>query len=259
MRVHILIFISLAVVLMASTESHAQDVYNFYFQKNTGAQAPLGQLAPTQTSGLSSESTAPLSPPLPPTTVQADAKISSEPKKAFRRFDVSFAKAWVGSPTAVTDRVGSFGNYNGVDTREAYSLVLSYRFNRFVASEAGLIVSTNWQSEDPEKRGMGNGKDIDGNFGIAFTPIHINFFGYELIEMGVLAGFMTQTQFELETEAESYSNDGFFRDKSKTVIPYLGPRLAINLADELAVVLDGRLMPKSNGGGMASLGVKYRF
>ncbi len=266
MRFLILIVFSLAAILIGSTESHAQDFYNFYFQKNTGAQAALGPQGPSPVPGQVTESQAPLSPPVAPTTVQNSIKPVSESKSDFRKYDVSFSKSSVGSPGVVTDRnaygldpseyetVGS-ESYDDVYARDAYSLIGSYRFNRFVATEVGVTYSTKWLSDTPEKEGLGDGKDIDGSLGIALTPIHINVFGYELLEIGVLAGVFTQTKFEVDIDRKGNASS----DKEKVIAPYLGPRLAINLTPELGVVLDGRMKPKSSGGGIASLGIRYRF
>ncbi len=259
MPTHILILLSLAAVCIGATESRAQDVYNFYFQKNTAAQAPLGPLVTTPATGSSSQSAAPLPTQLPATTVQTDVKRLSPVKADFRRFDVTVAKAQVISPTVTTYQVTEDNLYNdkykGVEARDAYSLVLSYRFNRFVASDFGLTYSTSWKNSDPLIRGMGKGVDLDGNLGIALTPIHINFFGYELIEIGVLGGLMTQTKFELFEKFDA--GEGTFKNKSKIVVPYLGPRLAVNLTQELGLVLDGRI--RTDNSGIASLGLKYRF
>ncbi len=266
LRLLILIVFSLAAVLIGSTESHAQDVYNFYFQKNNGAQTPLGPLGPTPVPGQATESQAPLSPQVAPTTIQSSIKTVSESKSDFRKFDFSITRSWVGSPGVVTDRniLGTDPNdpelldtytYDDVFTRDAYSLVGSYRFNSFVATELGLTYSTKWQTDAPEKEGLGDGRDIDGSLGIALTPIHINIFGYELFEIGVLAGFFTQTRFEIDIDRNGKPSIA----KEKVITPYLGPRLAINLTPELGVVLDGRMKPKSDGGGIASLGFKYRF
>jgi hypothetical protein len=165
----------------------------------------------------------------------------------------------MGSPFITKD--SKWGDYKGTYTREAYSLQGSYRFNRFVAAEAGVIYSTKWQSEwmnDDSK--LGDGKDLDGNLGIALTPIHINFFGYELLEIGILGGFMTQTQIKNIADSEGWStNDIKKADHRKAIVPYLGPRLGVNLTSDLAILVEARLKPQSDGGGFASVGLKYRF
>lgn len=253
-RLLLIFVLIIASILIGSSPSHAQDVYNFYFQKNMGATPNI-----VTPQGPASSPSAVAATPVAPVANQVSAEVATTPleKAAFKKWDIGIAKTWMATPTETKDLFyDDKYTYKDAPTKDAYNLSGSYRFNRFVAAEAGIVYSTKWQVDRSE---MGEARSVDGNIGIALTPIHINLFGYELIEIGILGGAMTQTSYKMQKTFNDTKDETKKIDEKKSIVPYVGPRLAINLTQDLAIVMDARLKPQSDGGGFVSTGLKYRF
>lgn len=261
-RFFLLVVLLIASILIASTESHAQDVYNFYFQKNQGAMAG-GGVTPLTTTDMMAPNQPQAAGPMT-NKVQANLVQTPVTAQTLSKWELGAYKSWIGAQSTTTSK-DNFSptsyKYKGPINVDGFSLIGAYRFNKFFTAELGAFIGTGWAGGNESHNAIDNGKSYDGSIGFAVVPIHINLFGYELIEIGINGGVMTQTEYKL---TENYNDatrkyDMKLDKKSKNIVPYLGPKIAVNLTKDLGITIDGRLNPKTDGGGIASLGLRYRF
>ncbi len=236
--------------LLVSSRSDAQDVYNFYFQKN----APV----PTTTTNSTTAQ-----PAASVTETPAENKIEAtkptpkpaEEKDEFRRWEMMLSYATVSFSTNETE-------ISSLDRRDDYEMstnatgtgfMTSYRFNKFVSVDGAFYYI--------KTKDVGASRPyVNGALGFMITPLHINLFGYELIEFGVGGGVVTTNK--LDTDYNIDTQESVVTDEARVFAPYAGVRLAINLAPQLAIVMDGRSVVGGDtgaGGGLAQLGMRYRF
>ncbi len=247
MRWFILVVFSVF-ALLVSSRSDAQDVYNFYFQKNAPQQNPaLSPAAPTPATVPAAQSTTISEAPA------ASVAAVTATEKKFRRFEfgvsygsTSFSEEYKYSDSQGEDR---FEMSNG---GTGFGIQGGIRFNKYVALD-GMFNVTTIKSEEYEDRT----RLYQGSFGVLVTPIHINLFGYELLELSASGGVMNGQKAVVKSD--------FTKDKLQDIDhvygAYAGGRIAANLTPELAVFFDGKQML---GGGnksieMYQLGLKYRF
>jgi hypothetical protein len=222
--------IILFLVLVYSGKTLAQDVYNFYFQKNTPA-----------------VSTEEVEQPISTQAVATPALTSPE----LSRWEISPGVAWDAVPSRVSS--SGWGEYDSNYGASGFSLIAGYRFNRFIALDGALSYTK--VSSDGIDHGM-----FDGSIGGLATPIHINVFGYELIECAFGAGVMTSSL--LRTTRDWENNIDRLNGSSKIFTPYASFRLAVNFTPEVAVFLDAK---GGLGGGSSSdtsrgtAGLRVRF
>jgi hypothetical protein len=235
--------------LLVSSRSDAQDVYNFYFQKN--APVPVTSTNATAT------------PPATATTEPAlENKIETakpvakplEEKNDFRRWEMMLAYAYAGFTSYEKYADPSIGPEGETSTNaKGTGFMTSYRFNKFVSVDGAFyyLKTENVQTPRPY---------VNGAIGLMVTPLHVNIFGYELIEFGVGAGLALTNK--LETEYNTFTNEIIVKDEKRIYAPYFGIRLAINFVPQLAAVIDARNIvggESGAGGGLAQVGMRYRF
>jgi hypothetical protein len=214
------------IALTFSGKAFAQDVYNFYFQKNS---APAIQQA-SLPAPAANTSTAPLPVMAPPVA------------EDFKKWELAPTQSWMNY--RLQNDQGHTYAPNGVqeDNARGFGLTGAYRFNKFIATDgsAHSLKRTNGQSV----------AEFSG--GVFITPIHINFFGHELIEWGLGAGVMTgRRKVATDLLPGSYSVR-----ESRVIDPYLSTRIAINLNSQVAVTGDIR---GGKNGTQSSLGLRFRF
>ena len=243
-----IVLISLFFSFIAPT--HAQDVYNFYFQKNQGVTS-----SGTTTPGAQPSPKSEASPENTDKKETQAAAAATEKIEKLKRWELGVYKTWAGDTVeSVASNDGDMGD--DVITSNAFSVQGAYRFNKFFSLDAGVFVSTSPQSQMYTY--LSDSKDVNGSLGIRITPIHINLFGYELIEIGINAGVMSMREYVVD-DINAYPQEPKEISNKKVFKPYLGPQIAINLTPELGLIVDGKLQPKTDGGGYASVGLRYRF
>jgi hypothetical protein len=237
--------------LLVSSRSDAQDVYNFYFQKN--APVPV-----TTTNATATPPATATTEPALENKIEAAKPVakSVEEKNDFRRWEMMLSYAGGGFITneKYTDR--SFGTPGESETStnvRGTGFMTSYRFNKFVSVDGAFyyLKTENVQTPNPY---------VNGAMGLMVTPLHINIFGYELIEFGVGAGIALTNK--LDTEYNAITGDVIVKDENRIYAPYVGTRLAINFVPQLAAVADVRSIVGGDsgaGGGLVQIGMRYRF
>jgi hypothetical protein len=265
--------------LFYSTRSDAQDVYNFYFQKNS----PLMGVPPVTPQANQQMPIAPMTPqadqqmPIAPVTLQADQQmpiasvtntVSAQTNppamdtKAIKRFELGFGYA---AQTYRKTYTGSSpdDNFNS-DGATGFGLLLGYRFNKYFALDLAASVTNNHDTDETRRMPQ-------GSFGLLITPVHINLFGYEFIELAGTAGVMSGQRIVATSgswvvsspnnTSSSYSTEEKVEKKETVFGGYVGGRLALNLTRELAIFGDLKQMigSKNKEIAMGMAGLKYRF
>lgn len=249
MRWFILVVFSVF-ALLVSSRSDAQDVYNFYFQKN----APVPG---TTTNSTASPAATVTTEPAVENKIEA-AKPAVKPveeKNDFRRWEMMLSYAGGGFITTekYSEDSSIFNDQETSTNVTGTGFMTSYRFNKFVSVDGAFyyLKTKNVQTPQPY---------VNGALGLMVTPLHINIFGYELIEFGVGAGLVLTNK--LETEYNTITSDVIVKDEKRIYAPYVGTRLAVNFVPQLAAVVDVRSIVGGDsgaGGGLMQLGMRYRF
>jgi hypothetical protein len=235
--------------LLVSSRSDAQDVYNFYFQKN--APVPV-----TTTNSTATPAATPTTEPAAENKIEAAKPLMKpvEEKDSFRRWEMMLSYASAGFTTYekyANDSISGEGETS--TTANGTGFMTSYRFNKFVSVDGAFyyVKTKNVQTPQPY---------VNGAIGLMVTPLHINIFGYELIEFGVGAGLALTNK--LKTEYNTYTDEITVKDEKRIYAPYVGTRLAVNFVPQLAAVIDARSIvggESGAGGGLLQLGMRYRF
>lgn len=243
-------FLTTALVIgMMSAPALADDVYNFYFQKSQNAtemtQVKNGVAASPTKANLSDvaekdEAATDTKTPSPAAKTQIATKIEQPTEKEYVR---KFWQVEVGT--------GQFADHEK-RVSDGYSARLGYGFNKYFGLEGqlmggGATASDKNISGEYFSYGTPGRSYFAGAFGMKVTPVHIEFFGFDLIDLSATAGAMTATGRDPGSAHD-------FR-----IAPYLGGAVAINLAERLAVVFDGKLEDSDNKFGQMSATLAYRF
>lgn len=172
--------ISVAVVVLGalaavSASAHADDTYNFYFQKSPGGAAAAS----------GANSSAPLSPQdataAPAGPVQQN-KTAIPPAPALETPEFKHWRFGFG-PTHVIDGF----QYAGDVARWRVGLSLGYDFNKYFGVEGMMAISPN---TGENKHLYGQSLFVLPTVGLTVTPIHISLFGRESISIGLQGGAM---------------------------------------------------------------------
>lgn len=236
--------------LLVSSRSDAQDVYNFYFQKN----APTATtVTPTQSAPVSTSEEGPTQAKVE--SSKSVAAQAEEKKDDFRRWEMMLSYAAVSFTTNETevDGLDRRGEYEMGTNASGTGFMTGYRFNKYVSVDGAFyyIKTKNVGASRPY---------VNGGLGFMITPLHINLFGYELIEFGVGGGVVTTNK--LDTDYNLSTGESVVTDEARVFAPYAGTRIAVNLVPQLALVVDGRTViggETGAGGGLMQLGMRYRF
>lgn len=249
----------LLIALITSTPAMAQDVYNFYFQKNnpgTTATTPTAPGTPgvDQKAVTASPETTASVPAA--NNVKTDLKQEDKTSAILKRMELGIGKAWVNSNSK--RKTPSNDTSDDSVQREAIGILGTYRFNKFVAAEGGFFITTGWQEVSKEYDKVANGQGFEGSVGLSVTPIHLNVFGYELLEVGITGGMMSITKYKAKEKTngngETEIDSG---DANKIYGVYFGPKVAVNITPAIAAVFE---LKNVNGlASTSSLAVRYRF
>jgi hypothetical protein len=219
------------ILLFVANTAQAQDVYNFYFQKNQPARNNVTEKA--------LEVSAPR-----PVSQAAVVKPKEEKKVELKHFEFGVSKGY--TRVMIDDRVTG---YDDLIEAEGVGLQGAYRFNKYFAVDGALnITEIDSVNYDEERSRL-----IDASLGVAVTPIHITLFGVELIEFSALAGVMSGTQ--------GIVNRDDTLEMERVYGAHIGLRLGINLTSQLALVAGGTRMVSSDRDyiSLSQAGLRYRF
>jgi hypothetical protein len=236
--------------LLVSSRSDAQDVYNFYFQKNAPVPTTTTTALPTAT---------PVDAPVENKIEAAKPVPPQNESEQLRRWELMLSYA--GGSFSAEERTTDSSDLGEPDTGtqqsfvngEGSGLITAYRFNKFVSAEGAFsYLKTKNSQADLEKAYHNFG------LGLMVTPLHINMFGYELIEFGVGGGLASTYKFDTTYD---YANRKTKVDKEKHVFaPYAGIRIAVNFVPQLALVVDSKkILGSGQGGVLGQIGLRYRF
>lgn len=237
-------------LILSGSVARAQDVYNFYFQKTdhanemvqvkngepvaaTKASAPkAGETA--STSATASVSTSDAAAPETTTNVATNvaAKNSSmTEKKDYWRFGFGFAR--------LTDHVR-------IGQSKVYALSVDYGLNRYFALESQLVGGTVY-AYDTGSFGASS-TAFAGSLGLKATPVHIDLFGWDFIDLSISGGAMT-----------SMGSNQSPNENTLKIVPYVGGEVAVNVAKNISLALNGKFESGDDQFGQAVFMAAYKF
>jgi hypothetical protein len=228
--------------------AQAQDVYNFYFQKQAPANAVLKP--EEKTTPKPGETAAPLLEtkvdavtPTPSTvTVDSTSKVkvasvlSQEKSESFRHWNVQIMR------TRVADAYSDV--YHIANDRLAFQA--GYRWNKYIGVETGTTIGTlngQWSNET----GTDLWQSTVPYLGFRINPIHLNFFGSEVLEVYVAAGGLIMN-------AAYPGIDG-----GRNGYGYYGGGVRFNLGETIGLDFGAKTLAHDTRYGFASAGIDLRF
>ena len=228
--------------------TQAQDVYNFYFQKQTPASAVLKP--EEKTTPKPGETAAPIletkadsvAQTHPTVTADSTSKekagsvLSQEKSDSFRHWNVQFMR------TLVADAYTDY--YRRTDGRLAFQL--GYRWNKYIGVETGTTIGMldgQWSNET----GTDLWQSTVPYFGFRLNPIHLNIFGSEVLEVYVAAGGLIMN-------AAFPGLDG-----GRNGYGYYGGGVRINFGETVGLDLGVKTLANDTRYGFASAGIDLRF
>lgn len=228
--------LALLFVSVTATSEAQGDVYNFYFQKAPGPQTVI------QGGGSASGSAQPLSQDSAAASthaVEVREAITSLPEVNFKKWDLM-------AGTALAK--GSAGEYRG------FGIVGTYNFNKYVGLSVGVIHARepNLETSVVTQRRS----DFDFSGGVTLSPVHIEIFGAHALELGVVSGFMTTSEYEY---GRAYGDGSYDIKETRRVVTYIGPKMALNLGSSFGFVAEWRHHTPRYDTTHAQVGLRYRF
>lgn len=226
----------------------AQDVYNFYFQKQAPAAAVLKP--DEKTTPKPGETAAPLleakvdavtqtSPNVTADStskVKANSVLSQEKSDSFRHWNVQFMR------TLVADAYTDY--YHRTGWRLAFQA--GYRWNKYIGVETGTTIGMldgQWSNET----GTDLWQSTIPYLGFRINPIHLNFFGSEVLELYIATG-------GLIINAAFPGLDG-----GRNGYGYYGGGVRFNLGETIGLDFGAKTLAHDTRYGLASAGIDLRF
>lgn len=228
-------------LVFGTLNASAEDVYNFYFQKTDEA-------SPT---AITKE----MAPVAPVQTLKGDLKTDEKKNPSLKNMELGIYRSWVSSSSKRTTHFGK--DYDDRAVRDSVSILGSYRFNRYVVADGGFYLLSGWNSRSKDYSAVETKSSYEGSIGLSVIPLHLNVFGYQLLEVGVSAGVMTMTKMKVKEGTPGSSKITEAGDMKKIYGAYLGPHVALNLTRDLGLVFD--LKSAANQASVTSVGLRYRF
>lgn len=200
-------------VTVKSNES--SDVYNFYFQKAPGPITVIqGSGSPEPTAAKTGEAI----------NQQAAAPVSQTPQPPSPTPEKEYFDWYVGIGRAYTFDAAGYG--------DGYGLFAQKNYNKYFGLVSHLELYSKNKSyfgEQDQRRGL---NAFDVSVGAAVTPIHVEVFGSTVFELGGTGGFSTF----MVRDRDDLNYDT--RTSSKTLGPYIGFTLAINVSKQFSFVAE---------------------
>lgn len=234
-------------VLLFAATVHAQEVYNFYFQKAPGA-APAIQTPPELQTPPSAVTPPPVVAPVNPPVVSSAPNPVAEVKDSLPGF-----RNWSGQLMHAT--VSDTNSDISLKVRSRLGFQVGYRFNKYVGIEIGTSVGSlkgRWQDET----GTSGFSSVVPFLGLRLNAVHINVFGAEVLEFFANGGTMYIDQTGSLKEAPVVA-----RENNAEFYGYLGGGMRVNFGDRVGLEVAGRVLAgdPANRYGMATTGIDIRF
>lgn len=247
--------------IFVSRTAHAEDVYNFYFQKNKKkeievvAEAPKAE-EPVQEEYIEVPHDVLLVPDnwqpanletkkyyIKKPAQQESNTLSTEPEK---EKEGRSRQGWSMSVGVGTIKIASqVRYYYGLQevSQDVYAVGARYHMSKYFDVNAEVL-APNGDYQHGSWGSLGGSLDPQVNIGLGVTPIHLDVFGGEFFEIGFDGGV-------------SMGNRDYLND-SNTV--YLGPRVSLNIGDHFKVTYAVKLdMDSSTEYTMNTLSVGYAW
>ena len=255
-------FSTLLVLSALANQASAQDVYNFYFNKNNPNQKAQIIGSPGQTNLPSEQSQAPAAKPeIPAEAKSTIASIKEEKKESsFENWEVSIGRATAYGWGDYSSSINGDGTYDYTSNdyySEGMSIGISKNFNRYFGADINL---SNLSVKDIE----GEKDFLNARLGFSFTPVRLNILGHDFLELGALAGIGSFQQFTIE-ERENYNSSSWgysehIVDEKTLFKPFLGARMGLNLTNELGLVLEYAHIEVDDASlGFSNFSLRYRI
>jgi len=278
-RILISLFFVTAWIAM-SDSCFAQDVYNFYFQKAKGPATVIqgGPDGKGQTVKSTDDDDAADMQALED-KVNGDGKPSRdkskmlagtssatavEAEKPLKHWAVLFGLGLVSNanPPSYSSPYMSYSTANGREENGRFAMGVEYSFNKYFGMEGEALAHFSDSSV------YGDSSHFDGAIGAMVTPFDLRLFGYNVLDVSILAGGMSHKKMYYETETYSMTDasgnptgDYAISVKNKSAFAaYAGLRLALNMGNSFSMILKGRVIPDSNDTDIQASGtLAYRF
>lgn len=262
---NILRLLSICIFTLTAGTAHSQEVYNFYFNKNnTPASLNLQQAGGSAGQATTAQPVqVPMAPDATVTNTPAAASATSTAiapvapvvdKKAWKyEFGVGYfnASGWgEESYSDYSDTYTATDHYSG-----GWGLIGALRINKFISVD-GAIASLSLEDYYDDE----SDQYLYLSAGMTITPLRINVFGHDLVELGLLAGLMTNKHYTFEENYDDVSGYSYeMTDEILTIDPYLGLKIGFNITNKLVLAVEGRSSNRedyTNSAGSMSLRYK---
>ncbi|HEX4925400.1 MAG TPA: hypothetical protein VFV50_15005 [Bdellovibrionales bacterium] len=235
----------------------AQDVYNFYFQKGAppatviqggAGQRSEAQALPSQVQPEQAPSGAPASPSETSEVATTVTKLNAASDRGYKSWELQVGPAYVADVQ---------GHWTGA------SLAGQYNFSKYIGLQLGVLYA-------PKNDAYGEMYDKDqawdASLAAVVTPVHVNLFGREFLQVSALGGFMTTRKSELVSVPSYDYGYGTYRyetretsSQTRVVKPFLGVGLALNFAQSFGMYAQAKVISENSAYGQANAGLVVRF
>lgn len=266
------VFSYTVLVFAQQAQSSGNDVYNFYFQKAPGPQtviqggAPPAQTSPAAQPHVSAEGDAVAQQQTSPASSNAaPSPATSSAGSDLKKWEISVGLAnQAYFESRIHQETKHFGDKNGI------GLGARYHFSRYFAAEVGVAytpkIASSYNEESPSQNIYKNFElekmpQFNGHAGIKLTPIHVDLFGHDLIEMGASFGATTYALMEQDIS----EGIGMISTQAATKIGgYIAPTLGVNISKDFGADLSTKFLIdrkiENNRTNVATnLNVRWRF
>lgn len=257
-----------ALVLCMGPSGHAQDVYNFYFQKAPGPKTVIQGGLPPAKSAESLEKELGKDQDI---VIQNGEKVTPPETKAAVAAPVAGLKTEIPSASDFKDSpkwsVGAgiglvWDGYSSkkleeaIDGQRRYSLIAQFHYNKYLTFDAAAAFVTD-ASSWKAVTGSNWSDSIVPAVGATVTPIHFDFFGYETFRIGAMAGIMVPVESQ-----KIFVGATEVRGKTRIGRPYVGFMMGANLGKSMAIELAMRsaeALSKETDAVFGTAALTYRF
>lgn len=225
-----------AVAAFAQQYNAGNDTYNFYFQKAPGPQTVVqgGQAQQPQPTTVIKDGEVVQSAPSPvaqPQPIQQAAAQNAAPVQTVAE-QANANRTWnlYGGIGSVYHETGSAG---GGYSAKGYSIGLGYNVSKYFGLDATAIWADKASHTQATNSSFQRNNAWDGSLGVVVTPVHIQLFGYDFIQLSALGGLKSFTK-------SVGSSGGDSLTEVKSAVAYLGPRITVNINPNFGVILENK-------------------
>lgn len=258
-------FMGIASLLIAASLK-ADDVYNFYFQKapgpttvyQSGGMPSANNGTPNPNTVIQNGVQSPPGTPqqtnpvvVPAGDGQNSTKVeASKPSddKGFSRWEIFLGKNSFGNGTA---EFGGNGGYSSAPMGSEWVLGLQFNIWKNFGVEAQVM-----QPSGQAIVFSGPGSTLDYSGELVFTPFHINIASFDLLDLGVVAGY---TSIPVNKDYWGCTECGYssaFLDHPSTY--FVGAKAGVNIGSTFAIVGEADELPEEKISRL-TFGVKFKL